>query len=230
MKDISERAEAAREDPAALDRLLEEEEPFILRQVTAVAGVKAANDLLSVGMLAFVGAVRGYNSDRGDFPAYAGVCIRSRVLDVLRREAREAGRAIPLYGEGEMNPAEARVSLLRYNVEQERAALREEIAALDMALMAHGLTFAELSRVSPRHDSAKRRCVRLARHVLATKALREALDRTGRLPQGALALAFGLSPKTIEKHRRYIVALTVLLRGDFPMIQAFLRIRGEKDA
>ena len=43
-----------------------------------------------------------------------------------------------------------------------------------------------------------------------------------KLPQAQLASALFISPKTIEKHRKYIVTLIILLSGDYPGIRAFL--------
>jgi RNA polymerase sigma factor len=40
---------------------------------------------------------------------------------------------------------------------------------------------------------------------------------------------FNLSERTIEKHRRYIVSLTLILSGDYPGIQAFLPRGGDTE-
>ena len=104
----------------------------------------------------------------------------------------------------------------------ERQGLAAEIRQFDQALGHCGVTFRELPRVCPTQRRARVRCLQLAACIAADDALRAGFQRTGRLPQGALAQRFGLSVKTVEKHRKYITALAVLLTGDYPGIRAFL--------
>jgi hypothetical protein len=47
------------------------------------------------------------------------------------------------------------------------------------------------------------------------------------LAQAELAKEFGISPKTIEKYRKYIVTLSILLLGDYPGIKAYLPLYRE---
>ncbi len=44
----------------------------------------------------------------------------------------------------------------------------------------------------------------------------------GRLPVTELAEEAGVSRKTIERNRKYIIALALLYRGDYPYILAYI--------
>ncbi|MEF9895665.1 MAG: RNA polymerase subunit sigma, partial [Clostridia bacterium] len=74
----------------------------------------------------------------------------------------------------------------------------------------------------PKKRRARARCLDLARWVAEDENQRAAFLRTSRLPQGELARCGNVSIKTVEKQRKYIVALVVLLLGDFPDMLAFL--------
>ena len=56
----------------------------------------------------------------------------------------------------------------------------------------------------------------------------EQLLRTGRLPVKELALASGLHRKTLEKGRRYIIAMSILLyhRDRFIYLFSYLKLTG----
>lgn len=216
MEELEERVRAAGRDRQAMDALLRDYLPFLRGQAARGGPGLDYDDRLSLSMLAFADAARRYDAGRGAFLPFAEKCIRNRLLDESRRERRQTERVVPLYAQDA--PAEAD-ALSR---ELERQSLAGEIAQLDRALGLCGLTFRELTRVCPSQRRARIQCLRLAACVAADPELRAGFCRTGRLPQGELARRFKLSPKTVEKHRKYIAALAVLLTGDYPGIRAFL--------
>ena len=56
------------------------------------------DDLYQEGMIALLSAIRGYDPDRSDnFEAYASICIKNRLIDVVRRETLENDRAAEVF-------------------------------------------------------------------------------------------------------------------------------------
>lgn len=224
MEDLSHRIGLARADAGELERLVLDYLPFIKKEVGRIGGTALEyDDKLSLGMLVFTNCVRQYEAQRGGFLSYAAVCIRNRLLDETRRLGR-GGAPLSLDAEEEHAAAtvEERASLEAYSCQRERRELREEIDVLAAQLARHGLSFGELARICPRQRRSRALCARLARQVCGDAALREAFQRDGRLPQGELAGRLGISAKTVEKHRRYIVALVVILLGDYPGIGSYI--------
>ena len=216
MEELEARVLAAGRDRQAMDALLRDYLPFLKRQAAQGGPGLDYDDRLSLAMVAFADAARQYAPERGAFLAFAEVCIRNRLLDESRREARRAGKVVQFTEEhapAVPDPCDRAL---------ERQALAEEIGSLDRALGLCGLTFGELPAACPSQRRARAQCLQLAACVAADGGLRADFCRTGRLPQGELARRFQISVKTVEKHRKYIAALAVLLIGDFPGIRAFL--------
>lgn len=217
MEGLEEQVLMAGRDRRAMDGLLHDYLPFLKRQAARGGPGLDYDDRLSLAMLAFADAVRRYMPERGAFLPFAEVCIRNRLLDESRREQRHTSGVLRLSeaceGMGAADPCD---------LELERQALAEEIQDLDRSLGLCGLSFRELPEASPKQRRARIQCLQLAACIGADEALRGDFCRTGRLPQGELARRFGISVKTVEKHRKYIAALAVLLIGDYPGIRAFL--------
>ncbi|MBQ9941862.1 MAG: RNA polymerase subunit sigma, partial [Christensenellaceae bacterium] len=59
--------------------------------------------------------------------------------------------------------------------------------------------------------------------AFAIKAgITERVAKTGKLPIGELALAAGVEKKTLERHRRYLVAIMVAYTNGYEVIRAHL--------
>lgn len=216
MEGLEERVALAAVHTSELDAFLREYLPFVKKQAATFDGLDY-DDRLSLAMLAFTNAVRQYTPGRGAFLPFAAVCIKNRLTDETRRERRYGENILAFPTDG----AEPSVPFA-YDRELERQALAEEIDRFNSAMSAYGLDFQELARCCPKQKRARLLCRRLAALVTEDDRLRSDFLRTGRLPQARLAERGDVSVKTVEKHRKYIVALAVLLTGDYPDIRAFL--------
>lgn len=225
---LEERLEMARREPAQLDRLLDDYLPFLRGQAARAApGQLEYDDRLSLAMLTFVGCVRQYTPGRGGFLSFCSVCIRNRLADE-ERKLRRSPKVVPLFGEDALSQ-EREAALAHYDREQERQTLAEEIASYQACLEPYGITFGDLARLCPKRQGARQLCVSAARALVGEAEMAATLVEKKRVAQTELALRLGVSPKTIEKHRKYIAAVALLLLGDYPGIQAFLPIAGEVD-
>ncbi len=72
-----------------------------------------------------------------------------------------------------------------------------------------GLSFRELSTVSPKHEDARQGAISIAKIVMNDEALKEVLFTTKRLPIKRLESKVQVSRKTIERNRKYIIAICV---------------------
>lgn len=224
MDELTARIREARRDRQALDRLIADYLPFIKSEVARAGPALDYDDRLSLGMLVFMNCVLQYEEGRGGLLSYASRCIRNRLIDETRRQNTRAG-ALSLTPDEEAETTatvEAVASRQEYDRERERRALAEEIELLSRRLAPLGVRFADLPALSPKQKRARSQCAALAREVMGDEELRKGFLASGRLPQARLAQRFSLSEKTVEKHRRYIVTLCVILTGEFPGIGAWL--------
>lgn len=233
MSDLLPRLKKARTDNTELNKLISDYMPFIKKETAKTPVFQMDyDDRLSIAMLIFMNCVRQYNESAGSFLAFAATCIRNRMIDEGRKLARYHANVIPLYHNEDNNienPVEVMASKLEYEKEQERASLSEEIDLLSSAMIEFDITFDSLTKICPKQKRSRNQCITLAREIISDITLNEQFIRTRRVPRKELARRFNLSEKTVEKHRRYIVAVTLLLSGDYPEIQAFLPKGGDAE-
>lgn len=227
MDDLDKRLALAAEDSVERDRLLQDYLPFLKKLIGSLKELALEyDDMLSLSMLVFVNCIRQYKADKGHFLSFVQVCVRNRLIDESRKE-RKNHQVIPFSGTGDPDsPQESLIeetaSLKQYDRTQERQNLCEEIDGLNEELSDYGILFSQLPRICPKQERTRRQCLDIALALNEDPTLRASLSQRRQLPQRELAERFSLSPKTIEKHRKYIVTLAVLLQGDYPGIQAFL--------
>jgi RNA polymerase sigma factor len=220
-------------DGGAREALLNALTPLVLRVASRVAGrylEVGRDEEVSVGLLALQEAIDRFEPERGvQFAAFAEVVIRRRVVDYYRSQ-RRAEREHPLSqyeledAEGEVeNPVLRRAGVEAWRAAEEEAARREEIEAYRQVLASFGIDFAELPRLSPRHQDARRAAQAVARRLVSDERLRTLFLSTRRLPIQELLPLVGVSRKTLERQRRYIVAVAAALLSPLPYLQEYLK-------
>jgi RNA polymerase sigma factor len=215
----------AKSDNNELERLISDYLPFIKETIRniRITGVEY-DDKLSLAMITFMNCVEQYEEDRGSFVAFADSCIRNRLKDESRRQMRHTQKGVSILND-EVKASDAlldKISIDAYMLKQEQNKLSEEIEALSIQLMDYNISFSELPLICPKQKRSRKQCIELGRFVAGNLEMRESLLKTRRLAQSKLAKRYGLSEKTIEKHRKYIVTIAVLLTGDYPYLRAFL--------
>ena len=82
---------AAKTDPETADMFIQQYMGFIRSETVKfirTAPEDGHEDELSIAMIAFHEAISGYSSLRGSFLHYAGMLIKSRLIDHARKEQR----------------------------------------------------------------------------------------------------------------------------------------------
>ena len=223
---LIERIETAKNNNDELERLISDYMPFIVKTVSGMNSLGMEyDDRLSLAMLSFMNCVKQYEAGKGNFITFTAHCIRNRLIDESRKLQKHSGKVIPMFLEKDdqrNEMAEDKAAIAAYSLEQEQESLAYEIEAFSVQLGEYGITFRELPRICPKQERSRRQCLELGRFVANNGEMRETLLRHHRLSQGELVKSFGLSEKTIEKHRKYIVTIVILLADDYPLIRAFL--------
>ena len=220
---------AAQASPAAADALIGRYMPFIRSETYKFthAPIEAGHeDELSIATLAFYEAALFYQQGRGAFLPYAAAAIRNRLIDHYRAEQRHGGTVsldAPAAGEEGRLLAETlpdtRDDIADYDL---RAATRAEIAEFGRQLAGFGLTFSDVADNCPRQDRTLAACRAVLDCARANPILLDKLVRTGRLPMRELAFGSGVDKKTIERHRKYLVAILLAFTNGYEIIRGHL--------
>ncbi len=226
MSELIDEVRAAQQDRHKLNQLIERYLPFLKKQVFNLQSLHLEyDDMLSLAMLTFSGCVAQYEQEKGNFLSFCSVCIRNRLLDESRKQGRQDRNLVPLFDdrkEESSKAAIARASIAVYDIKQEQVSLAQEIAAFSDELQQFGINFAVLPRLCPKQVRSRKLCYTLAQEIIRSPLLHDEFRSKHTLAQTALSQRFSISQKTIEKHRKYIVTLVLLMDGEYPLIQSFL--------
>ena len=220
---------AAKEDVQAADRLIGTYLPFIKTETAKFLKrppIEGHDDELSIAMIAFHEAIGGYSRTRGAFLKYAAMLIRSRLIDYSRREQRHS-RIISLdapareedttLGEvlvGERDPHEETAS---------QDATRAEIEELARQMKEFGVDLSNVADNCPKQQRTLDACRKALQYARENPELLDDLLKTKRLPIGQLAAGSGVERKTLERHRKYMVALLLIYTNGYEIIRGHLK-------
>ena len=221
----------ARIDNDKAGRLIEEYLPFIKAEAarnTRLELSAGVGDELSVATFAFYEAIGSYDSQKGAFLSYASLIIRSRLSDYYRKETRyRRGLTSGVYTDedgDEISALEKHDSGRRYVEEKhDRQAAAEEIGEFAKTLAKYGLSLTGVAENCPKQERTFRACKNVVEAAKRNPILIERLTESGKLPVAELAALSGADKKTIERHRRYIVALLLAFTNGFEIIRNHIR-------
>ena len=218
----------SREDRQKLNDLLEAYKPFIASCVRKLSGKYlryGSDDELSVGMMAFVQAVKGYEPLDGEFLSYASRVIKNKVIDYYRAQKKHSNKVVPLRaGQDEMEETiHLQASLASYDEEKSRQARVLEIQSLKEVLARYDILFSELEAVSPKNKQTRQICRHVIRLISGDPALIGDTLQNGHLPLARIEKELQVKRKQFERHRKYIIAVLLIKTGDYPCLAEYVR-------
>lgn len=228
---------AAKEDMAAADRLISSYLPFIKSETAKYLKrpvVEENDDELSIAMIAFHEAIRGYTKGRGAFLPFASMLIKSRLTDHVRREKRHRGHLsldLPLGEDGDTLGTQLSAPENEQETLVSRDATRAEIQELALQMSGFGVSFTDVAENCPKQKRTLRACRKVMEYAKGNPELLEEFLRTKRLPAAQLSRECHVEKKTLERHRKYLVALLLICTNGYEMIRGHLKcvLKGGSD-
>ncbi len=218
-----------RGDNELLDEVIEAYQPFIARCVSEVCKryiEKSSDDEFSVGMIAFNEAIHMYSKDKGaSFLSFAQVIIKRKVIDYIRKERRQY--VYPALDQGEeeelTESSQEIVEAKRvYQMEEESWYRKQEILELSKQLKPYKISFSELAKISPKHRDARESAVAVAKKIVEDPELKQFVLKKKRIPIKKLLKIVPVSKKTLERNRKYILTIFIILIGDYVYLKEYL--------
>jgi len=189
-------------------------------------------DAYSVALSAFDEAITRYSAEKGRlFLGFAETVMRRRLVDYVRQESRHAA-VVPFSAfqaegeenEGAANRVESAMAMDAYREQREAEDRRMEIAALAEELALFGIGFGELADLSPRHRDSRIQLQRIGRKLAQEDRLFRALKANRQLPVKELCEKAEASRNTVERHRKYIIAISLIAGGQYPFLRDYIGI------
>jgi RNA polymerase sigma factor len=187
------------------------------------------DDEFSIALDGFNEAMNKFSSESGrSFLSFAETVIRRRLIDYLRKEQRFQ-QQVPLSSfevqdeENQIiNPVEVHQAVQHYEKERIAEDRSSEIKAFSADLLVFGITFTDLTECSPKHVDSRRLLMGIGR-ILASNDDHMYLLRSKRmLPIKELLDQLDVSRKTLERNRKYLIAVALIYSGTYPYLRDYL--------
>lgn len=213
MREIDEMAVQAANDTDKLEEFVRGYEPFILKcaSKTSKRFISKEDDEWSIALSAFYDAIISYDMDKGAFISFSELIIKRRLIDYFRSQGKYLAEVNVDYIE-DMEDESDHLSDLKY-----------EISSISDRLNDYNFSFMDVSGQSPKAIKTKEACREIVRYIIENPLVLNQLKDTKTLQIKLLEKKLDLPRKTIERHRKYIIAAVEIIVGDYPYLKEYLR-------
>lgn len=188
-------------------------QPFVLHVAGQVCGRHlewGRDEELSEALIAFNTALDHFELGKGvPFLAFARLLIKRRLIDYFRRQERH--QALPLEVPEVGLTAELQISVSDFREQEQNGERAAEIREFAQELKQYGLSFSDLIEASPKHRDTRESLQRAAFQLATDPLLWAQVKQKGKIPMQALATRSGLHLKVLERGRKYILAVALLI-------------------
>lgn len=188
-------------------------QPFVLHVACQVCGRHlewGRDEELSEALIAFNAALDHYEPGKGvPFLAYARLLIKRRLIDYFRRQERH--QALPLETPEVGLAVELHVSVADFRDREQNRERAAEIQEFALELKQYGLNFSDLVEASPKHRDTRESLQGAAWLLAQEPTLWTQVEEKKKIPMQALAKLSGLNLKVLERGRKYLLAVALLM-------------------
>ncbi|MEH7414835.1 RNA polymerase sigma factor SigI [Neobacillus drentensis] len=214
-----------------LNQLIDAYKPFIAKTVSSVCRryIYESDDEFSIGLIAFNEAIEKYSPERGSsLLSFSEIIIKRRVIDYIRKQTKNQHVSIDITNplQEEESPGTVIVnelSLDEFHKKNDEQLRKEEILHFQKMLISFDLSFSDLVENSPKHADARKSAILIAKMLVDNPDLKEILLEKKRLPIKQLESMVNVSRKTIERNRKYIIAVALILSSDYVYMKDYIK-------
>lgn len=228
--DINARVAAIKDNEDEINRFVEEYKPFIASCTERTTGRYVRygeDDELSIALMAFVEAIRHFDSSKGNFLSFSQNVIKRRLIDYYRKESRYNNIiSINEYFSDENDDFDLSMdkSMEKYAEDTLANYRRLEIEQLASELAVWDISFFDLANVSPKQDRTQKACNEIVGFLLSRPDLIRQIKEKKYMPINEITNALDIPRKIIERSRKYIIAVVIIASGDYQYIRDYIKI------
>jgi RNA polymerase sigma factor len=217
----------AKNDSHAADELIAEYMPFIRSETAKFLNrpPNSSDDELSIAMFAFYESIKNYSRLRGSFLKFASLQIKNRLIDNFRKEKRSKGLiSLDQPDEDEKNELIDTISDEHdeYAESELREATQQEIAELSAQMTDFGVSMTDVADNSPRQRRTLEICNKAVRYARNNPEILADFLRTKKVPISRLAEGADVERKSLERHRRYLVAVLLICTNGYEIMRGHI--------
>lgn len=225
----------AQKDSSAADQMIRQYLPFIKSETARfIKRPPAENqDELNIAMFAFYESILSYKAGKGSFLKLAATAIRNRLIDYVRKEHRHENIISLDMPAGQDDDRTIGAQLADDSDKMEEllqiTAAQTEIQEFSNQLKEFGLSLTDIADNCPKQERTMSVCMQVLDYAKSNPSLLEQMIRTKKLPLAQLSSGSGTERKTLERHRKYLIAILLAYTNGFEIIRGHLRLIKRKE-
>lgn len=216
-------------DKLLKDRFISDYRPFVIKSVSRVLNNKYIEiencEEYSIGLIAFNEAIDKYDEARMcSFEKFSYQVIQRRLIDYRRKNHKHSSVYPFSYFEtAETNDVEEKIFIQDYSDHIYEYEVREEFLTFTKRLKEFGISMNDLVKSMPKHKDSRSTCAKIARLIVEDNNLFERFNIKKTIPFKNLTEYIDVSQRTVERNRKYIMALVLILKSDLEIIKNYIK-------
>ena len=207
--------------------------PFIIKCVSVALGRfcdTENSEEYSIGLSAFNEAIDKFNEAKYDkFLSFAKLVIKRRVIDYIRYDKKINSKLVFTQNDENGDDYEENYLASDPNEQFKEVEYREEMQYFEKVLKDFNIAIEELVEIAPKHKDAKESCVKIAKLLADNNELFNKLVKNLKLPLDDLAKLSQVSKKTLQRNKRFIIAVSFIFKYDFEIFRSYVNEYKNKD-
>lgn len=228
-QNLADRVAQAKISRSTEDTLIQDYLPFIRSEASRFLGrtLMDNDDELSIALIAFHEAIHNYDEEKGTFLSLASLTIKSRLTDYFRKEKRHMGHVSMNTPVGDTDTEMGDLIISEEDSPADRIitrdATRQEIAELAAQMADFGVSLSDVADNCPKQERNKAICLRAMQYARENTDILDEFLCTKRLPLAKLSEGSRTVRKTLERHRKYLIALLLICTNGYEIIRGHLK-------
>lgn len=221
-----------------LNEFIPKYDGFIIKCASSVAKryIIKSDEEWSIALYAFTEAIKAYDLEKGSFMSFAKLIIHRRIVDYYRSLEKKQNSEVLVDPKVFNSDYDAKVediaiglSVAKQVSKQEEGSLKLEIDAVNELFPKYGFSFMDLTTCSPKAAKTKAACAKAIIFLLEHSMLIHEMRCSKMLPLIIIEKKTKVPRKILERHRKYLIAATEILYGDYPYLSEYLSYVREEE-
>lgn len=223
---LEERILLIKNENVAFDNVILEYMPFITKCVKAATlkFVSPSDEEIKIGIDAFCDAIMLFNNEKGKFLPFAKLVIKNRLIDYIRKNKNnEQGVCIAFDSNDDIALFDEAIK--NYTLKNEEEILKYEVEDFKLKLLNWKIDMIELVNDCPKWMLTRKKCLKIAETISKCDEILDIMFSKYYLPLSKIESKTFEKRKFLEKYRKYIISVVIILVGDYDYLSSFVKGR-----
>lgn len=213
-------------DEVLREQFITDSMPYVISTLSNLLGKYIDEDNseeYSIGLVAFNEAIDNYDSTRnGNFYRFSDMVINHRIIDYIRKN-KKYHQELPFSYLEESGELDERFLISDSHDHYDTIEVREELLSFEEYLNEFGISLRELALSSPRHKDSRILCIQIAKIITGNELIYEKFIKKKNIPLSDLLKQIKVNAKTVERNRKFIIAVSLILRSNLEDLKKFVK-------